>query len=113
MRLQPFHRRPPLRGRRLADSVLVAEHADLLNGLVGGDGLQPMDGDEVFRFLVVVGKLLVVVALALDCAEQDLALRGIHHEVAVALRSAGHAPHADEAGAGDLGPDAVAGVEEL
>ena len=113
MPLQPFHRRPPLRCRRLADGVLVAEHADFLNGLAGRDGLQPVDGDNVFRFLFVVGELLVVVAVARNLAEADLALGGVHHEVAVTLRAAGHAPYADEAGAGNLDPDAVAGIEQL
>jgi hypothetical protein len=58
---QSLHSGAPFRGGRLADGILIAEHADLLNRLRDGHGLQPLQGNKVLAAIRIVRKLAVVV----------------------------------------------------
>lgn len=58
-----FYGRPPFRGHRLADGVLVGEHPDLPHCMVSIERLAPVDGDKVFASLLVIGELAVIPGL--------------------------------------------------
>lgn len=57
---QALDGRAPFRGCRFADGVLVAEHADLVDGLVQRHGVKPSDRYEILHALGVVDVLAVV-----------------------------------------------------
>lgn len=81
MGLEPLNRVTPLRGSGLADGILITEQPDLVDGFLGGDGVEPIHLDKIFGFLGIVCSLPVFLSMLEHIETGTLALRGLDHEV--------------------------------